>query len=102
MMSLCALFCVVFPLDRAQQRRILLWNAFLSGLWSRSLISPFFVEAFKSFAQDRVPQRLLRFLLDTLVKGFFALFPRLKKCDTTSALWVGTASALEPMDAGSL
>ena len=31
--------------------------------------------------------------------GFFALFRRLKKCDTTSALWVGTASALGPMDA---
>ena len=25
-----------------------------------------------------------------------------KKCDSTSTLWVGTASALEPMDAGSL
>ena len=25
------------PQDRVQQRRLLLWNAFLSGLWSRSL-----------------------------------------------------------------
>ena len=29
-------------------------NAFLSGLWSRSLISPFLVETSKIFAQDRV------------------------------------------------
>ena len=43
----------VFPLDRVQQPRVLLRNAFLSGLWSRSLISPL-VEAFKSFAQDNV------------------------------------------------
>ena len=39
-------------------------------------------------------------------EGFFFFFshfsPGSKKCDTTSALWVGTASALEPMDAGSL
>ena len=34
--------------------------------------------------------------------GFFALFPGFWMCDTTSALWVGTAPALEPMDAGSL
>ena len=40
--------------------------------------------------------------LDKLVKGFFALLPTGKKCDTTSALWVGTASALEPMDTASL
>ena len=34
---------------------------------------------------------------------FFSHFSKVKKrCDTTSALWVGTASALEPMDAGSL
>ena len=59
---------------------VLVRNAFLSGLWSRSLISPFLVEAFNSFAQDRVPQRLPRFLLDTLMKGFFfALFPKIKK-----------------------
>ena len=35
--------------------------------------------------------------------GFFSYFsPGLKKCDNTSALWVGTAPALEPMDAGAL
>ena len=36
-------------------------------------------------------------------QGFFSRFsPKSKKCDTTSALEVGTASALEPMDAGAL
>ena len=39
---------------------------------------------------------------DVRGEGSFRTFPQLKKCDTTSALWVGTASALEPMDAGSL
>ena len=35
--------------------------------------------------------------------GVFRTFPTIsKKCDTTSALGVGTASALEPMDAGCL
>ena len=34
-------------------------------------------------------------------KGFFRTFPKMKKCDTTSALEVGTASALESIDAGS-
>ena len=35
-------------------------------------------------------------------KGFFRTFPQnKKKCDTTSALEVGIASALKPMDAGS-
>ena len=47
--------------------------------WSRSLILVRLVEAFKIFAQVRVLQRRLRFLLDTLVKGFFALFPKIKK-----------------------
>ena len=65
----------VLSQDRAQQRHFLLKNAFLSG----SLISPFLVEAFKSFAQVRVPQLLLRFLLDLLVTVFFALFPKIKK-----------------------
>ena len=37
-----------------------------------------------------------------LVKGFSHFSPMFKKCDTTSALGVGTASALELMDVGSL
>ena len=44
--------------------------------WSRTPCSQIQVEVFKIFNQARVPQRLLRFLLDTLAKGFFALFPR--------------------------
>ena len=50
----------------------------------------------QDFQPVRVPQRLLRFLLDTLVKGFFALFPRGKK----SAEVAGQACQL--MDAGGL
>ena len=33
-------------------------------------------------------------------EGVFRTFPMMKNCDTTCALLVGTASALEPMDAG--
>ena len=40
----------VFHLDRVQQRCILLWIVFLSGLWSTSLIFP--VENFKIFARS--------------------------------------------------
>ena len=41
---------------------------------------------------------------DDAFEGFFFshFSPGLKRCDTTSALWVGTAFALEPMEAGSL
>ena len=53
------------PVDRVQQR-----------FWSRSPSFLIKVEVFKIFSQFRVPQRLLRFLLDKLVKGFYALFPR--------------------------
>ena len=44
----------VFSLNRVQQRRSFLRKAFLSGLWSRTLILPFPVEVLKVFAQDRV------------------------------------------------
>ena len=67
------LVCKVFFPVRVQQRSR---NALLSYLWSSSAIFP--VEAFKIFAQNRVHL-------------FFA-----------PALEVGTASALEPMDAGCL
>ena len=40
------------------------------------------MELFKIFSQFRVPQRLLRFLLNTLVYGVFALFPHPKKVRT--------------------
>ena len=80
----------VFPVDRVQRR-----------FRSRSLSFPIQVAAVAIFSQSRAPQRLPRIFLDKLVKGFFALFPK-KNCDTTSALEVGTASALEPMDASCL
>ena len=73
----------VFPLNRDQQRCILLLFVFLCGLWSRSLIFP--VEAFKSFAQDRVHPLLRMFQLVfmvawmSLVKVFFRTFPQLRK-----------------------
>ena len=70
--------------------------------WSSSPCLQIQVEVFQIVNQSRVPQRLLWFLLDTLVKVFFRTFPQMKKCDTTCALLVGTASALEPMDAGAL
>ena len=90
----------VFFLDRVQQLSLLLRNAVLSGLWSRSVILAWLVEAFEIFAQYRVPQRLLRFLLDTLMKGFFALFPKIKKCEVESALGVGTECGLCFIHAG--
>ena len=75
---------LVFPLDRVQQRR-LPRNAFLSGLWSISL-TLFQVEVF--------------LVLMSLVKGFFALFPKIKKCEVGLALGVGTAPRVEPIHAG--
>ena len=39
------------------------------------------------FSQSRAPQRLLRFLLDKLVKGFYALFPHRKKVRRSRAPW---------------
>ena len=74
----------VLPQNRVQQQRFLLQNAFLSGLWSRTLTF-LSVEAFKIFAQVRVhPQlRTLQLLGLTLrmrrFNGFFALFPKTKK-----------------------
>ena len=75
------------PQNRVQQQRFLLQNAFLSGLWSRTLTF-LSVEAFKIFAQVTVhpqlhalqlngsPLRMRRF------KGFFALFSQNKKSAT--------------------
>ena len=79
----------VFSLNSVQQFCFLLQNAFLSRLWSRSLIFP--VEAFKIFAQDTVHPLLRTFQLVFLVtqmnlgKGVFALFTKIKKCETGSA-----------------
>ena len=77
----------VFSQNRVQPFRFLPQNAFLSGLWSRSLTSPLLVEILKVFAQDRVhPQlRTLQLLGSTLrmghFKGFSHFFPGRKKCD---------------------
>ena len=73
-----SVFKVCLP-DRVLQRSLPLRNAVLSGLWSRSWILVRLVAAFKIFAQSRVLQRLLRVLVNTLVKGFFGLFPEIKK-----------------------
>ena len=59
------------------------WNAFLSGLWSRTLIS-LLVEASKIFSQDRVHLHLFHLQLVfmvlqmDLVKVFFRAFPKKK------------------------
>ena len=95
-----ALVFKVFFQDSVLQRR-LPENAFLSGLWSRSSIFP--VEAFKIFAQDRVHpllrtfQLVLMMLWMRLVMVFFALFPKIKKCEIGFALGVGTAPRVEPI-----
>ena len=80
-------FKVFFP-DRVQQCSLLLRNAFLSGLWSRSLILASSEEAFKIFAQDSVHLHLLDLQLVSmvlqmsLVKGFFRTFPDGKSAKT--------------------
>ena len=87
----------VFSVDRVQQCRFCLWNAFLSRLWSRLSTFLFLLEALKIFAQDRVhPQlRTLQLLGSTLrmsrFKGFFALFPRKKKVRLTPGTWCESA-----------
>ena len=66
----------VFPQDSVQQRR-LPENAFLSGLWSRSLtlflVEVFLVHLLLTLQLFRTMTRM------SLVKGFFALFPKIKK-----------------------
>ena len=66
----------VFPLERVQQRRLPLRNAFLSKLWSRSL-TLFQVDVFMVLSQDKVHllltlQLVLKNALMSLVKVFFA------------------------------
>ena len=60
-----------FSRDRIQQRGVLLRNAFLSGLWSRSLTFP--VKAFKIFAQDPVHPLLRTFQLVLMKLGPMSL-----------------------------
>ena len=80
----------VLSQDRVQQRRTLLANAFLSGLWSRSSIFP---EQTVEQIVDISPGDGLGLgstssagAADEDFTGFFALFPRLKKCEAGSAL----------------
>ena len=96
----------VFPPDRVQQR-CLPRNAFLSGLWSRSLIFLFQVEVFMVLSQDKVHllltlQLVLKSALMSLVKGFFARFPKFKKerCEAGFALESESARQCQPIHAG--
>ena len=93
----------VFPLESVQQRR-LPRNAFLSGLWSRSL-TLFLVEVFTVLSQDMVHllltlQLVMKSAQMSLAKWFFALFTNIKKCEVGFALGVGTAPRVEPIHAG--
>ena len=75
----------VFPLDSVQHRRLPPRNVFLSGLWSRSL-TLFQVDVFKAHLLLTL-QLVLKNAQMSLVKGFFALFPKLKKkCEVCFAL----------------
>ena len=78
-------FKVFFP-DTIQQRCRFLRNAFLSRLWSRSLI--FLVEAFKIFAQVRFHPLLRTFrpvFMKIWMKGVFSHFSQNeKKCEVGS------------------
>ena len=75
----------VFSQNRVQHRCLVLRNAFLGGMWSRSLFLVVLVKAFEIFSQDRVHPLLLTIQLVllklwmSLGKGVFALFPKLKK-----------------------
>ena len=70
------------PLDRVQQRRLPLRNAFLSGLWSRSL-TLFQVDVFMVLAQDKVHLLLspagVEERADEPGEGVFRTFPQNKK-----------------------
>ena len=84
----------VFSLDRIQQRRFCLWNAFLSRLWSRPWTFLFPLEAFQIFAQEGVhPQLRTHQLLGSTLRmsrfnRFFELFPGEKKVQLTPGTWV--------------
>ena len=94
----------VFLLNRVQQRRLPPRNAFLSGLWSRSL-TLFQVDVFMVLSQDKVHllltlQLVLKNALVSLVKGFLALFPKYKKCEVGFALESEGARQRQPIHAG--
>ena len=62
----------VFFQDRVQKRHLLLWNAFLSGLWSSSWT------LLLVWGLDRDLPHLLVLQMRILL-GFYALFPKVKK-----------------------
>ena len=87
---------MVFPQDRVQQR-------FQSRTFPLQLhVVEVLVVVFTVFLRFRAPQWIFQFLLGTLMKVFFALFPGLKKCEGTCSLQVGTGRSLELIHAGRL
>ena len=88
---------MVFSQDSVQKRR-LPENAFLSGLRSRSL-TLFLVEVFLVHLRLTL-QLVMKNAQMSLAKGFFALFPNIKKCEGHFALGVGTASAPQLIHGG--
>ena len=86
----------------------LLQYAFPIGLWSRSSTFLFPVEAFTIFAQVRVHPLLRTFqlvfkkALMSLFKGFFALFPKIKKVRRPQPSESQGARQCQLMDSGGL
>ena len=89
----------VFSQHRVQHRFIVLRNAFLSGMWSRSLFLVVLMKTFKIFFQDRVHPLLLGIAeaLDEPGEGFFRTFPQIKKSAKVTPRW----SARVPRDVSS-
>ena len=89
------------PVPRRRSREDL--QGFPRGQGSSALFffnrSPIPVEVFKIFCH---PQRLLRFLLNTLVHGDFALFPHPKKVRRSPARWMKICPGTSALHAGGL
>ena len=86
----------VFSHNRVQQRRLLIWNAFLSGLWSRSLTFLLLVVAL-----DRGLPHLLVLQMRILL-CFSHFSPGQKKCDFRSRPESERARQCQLMDRGGL
>ena len=96
----------VFPLDRAQQRRILLRNAFLSGIVEQ--IVDFLGGGLQHFrpgqsssSSSHVPDRVPEDADENGEGGFSHSSPRYKKCQIGSARRVGTECGLYFIHPGS-
>ena len=81
--------------DRVQQRRLLLWNAFLSGLWSRSSTFLLLVLALGR----GLPHLLV--LQMKIFTGVFALFPTEQSAECRAGQ-CGPAPARQLVDSGGL